>query len=173
MSSYSFNPSKFKEENTFKPIPVGDYSLKCIEAEETMSKKNIEMFKFKFEIIGGKYAKRTLFYYVVINQYTNRTIGNMLASCGFDPNNISNVTPKMFLGKIGLAHIKHDTFDGKPTNKISYFKVLKAEKSSEPELPPEENTTDNALEGENFGDVDPIDVETIEEDPTDFNVDTF
>ena len=152
--SFSFNPKQFETENTFKPIPVGEYTVRFIEAEDTKSKKDAPMMKFKLAVIGGKYDKRSLFYYVVDNAFANRTYGNMLSSCGFDLNNVSQVTARMFMDKIGTVYVKHVQYEGKTQASINYFKTPKKAETSEPELPPEKNTAANAVGNEDFEYVD-------------------
>jgi hypothetical protein len=121
--AFKFNPKSYEEEkNDFAPIPVGFYTVKIVEAAEKVSKASgKDMIALTVQIIEGKQTNRKLWQYIVENEFTNKTIGNILDAIGIDTSQARIINAKLFLGGIACVKVKHDK-EGK--EKISYWKSL-------------------------------------------------
>lgn len=62
MAKFGFDTSEVDVNDipsaNYDPIPDGEYTLVCLEAEEKQTNSGGEMIKAKFEVVGGEYAGR-------------------------------------------------------------------------------------------------------------------
>lgn len=116
--NWNFNANDY-EEKTFTPIPVGDHRVRIASAEEQTSQSGNQMIKLVLDVSG---YNSTIWYYLVFmpdnQKMTNQKIGDLCNSFGITPGdfNLSN-----WIGKIGGARVKHDTYNGEVSPKVNYF----------------------------------------------------
>lgn len=108
------------EEQSFKPIPVGDYRVRIASAEEqTSSNSGRQMIKLTLEVSG---YSSTIWHYIVFmpenQKLTNQKLGELWNSFGIPQGNFNL---NSWVGKVGAAKVKHEDYNGEPSAKIAYF----------------------------------------------------
>ena len=118
MINWNFNSNDY-EEQSFKPIPVGDHRVRIASAEEQTSSKGNQMIKLVLEVSGHN---ATIWHYIVFmpenQKLTNQKLGELFNSFGIQQGNFNLQT---WIGKVGAAKVKHELYDGETQPKISYF----------------------------------------------------
>jgi hypothetical protein len=115
---WQFDNSQYQE-HTFKPIPVGEHRVRIASAEEATSQAGNQMIKMVLEVSGynGK-----IFHNLVFMQdrqeITNQKLGELFNSFGIQPGNFNLPT---WIGKVGAAKVKHETYNGEVSPKVNYF----------------------------------------------------
>ena len=116
--NWNFNSNDY-EEQSFKPIPVGDHRVRIASAEEQTSSKGNQMIKLVLEVSG---YNATLWHYIVFmpenQKLTNQKLGELFNSFGIQQGNFNLVS---WIGKVGAAKVKHEMYDGEPQPKVAYF----------------------------------------------------
>ncbi len=116
--NWNFNSNDY-EEQSFKPIPVGDHRVRIASAEEQTSSKGNQMIKLVLEVSGHN---ATIWHYIVFmpenQKLTNQKLGELFNSFGIQQGNF-NLTS--WVGKVGAAKVKHEMYDGEPQPKVAYF----------------------------------------------------
>lgn len=123
---------KREENDTFEPIPVGQYRIRVASAEKTVSKNSgREMISLKFDVSG---QKSSLFHHIVFMEdrpeITNRMLTQFFDS--FPTIQPGDIELEHWIGKVGACTVKHEEYNGNMSAKVSYF--IKAEKQES--LPP-------------------------------------
>jgi hypothetical protein len=107
------------QENSFKPIPVGDFRVRIQSAEEQVSKTGKQMIKLVLEVSG---YNATIWHFIVLmpenQKLTNQKLGELWNSFGIPQGNFNLNT---WVGKVGAAKVKHELYDGEENAKIAYF----------------------------------------------------
>lgn len=93
MPRFDFNPAdRAGEVNQFKPVPEGEYRVKCVEANEVDTSKGGKMIKGKFEIARGELTGRKVFHNFNTEnandtavQIAQTDIAAWIMACGKDP----------------------------------------------------------------------------------------
>lgn len=93
MPRFDFNPAdRAGEVNQFKPIPEGEYRMKCVEADEVDTSKGGKMIKGKFEVARGEMTGRKVFHNFNTEnenaqavEIAQRDIAAWIMACGKDP----------------------------------------------------------------------------------------
>lgn len=115
---WNFNSNDY-EEQTFKPIPVGDHRVRIASAEEQTSKSGNQMIKLVLDVSGHN---STIWHFIVFMpdnaKITNQKLGELWNSFGI---NQGDFNLRNWVGKVGAAKVKHELYDGEPQPKISYF----------------------------------------------------
>lgn len=130
MSDFSGFDFKSVESETrdFKPMPQGEYMLEVLEAEKKQTKAGTGAYiKFKFKVVSPeKYNKRYVWDNVnVLNPNKDaQEIGlsrlkKMLELAGFSEEEMANKGIKDLKGKKYSCFLKHESFNGKVTEKIA------------------------------------------------------
>lgn len=118
MIQWQFNSNDY-EEQSFKPIPVGDHRVRIASAEEQKSKSGNQMIKLVLDVSGHN---ATIWHYIVFmtdnTKLTNQKLGELWNSFGIQQGNFNL---QSWVGKVGAAKVKHEVYDGEPQPKIAYF----------------------------------------------------
>lgn len=108
------------EEQSFKPIPVGEHRVRIASAEEqTSSKSGNQMIKLVLDVSG---YNATIWHWIVFmpdnQKLTNQKLGELFNSFGIQPGNLNIAS---WIGKVGAAKVKHEQYEGETNAKIAYF----------------------------------------------------
>ena len=118
MVSWNFNAADY-EEQSFKPIPVGDHRVRIASAEEQTSGSGRQMIKLVLEVSG---YSSTIWHFIVFmpenQKLTNQKLGELFNSFGIQQGNFNLSS---WVGKVGAAKVKHEDYQGEPSAKIAYF----------------------------------------------------
>ena len=118
MINWSFNSNDYTEQS-FKPIPVGDHRVRIASAEEQTSSSGRQMIKLVLEVSG---YSSTIWHYIVFmpdnQKLTNQKLGELWNSFGIQQGNFNL---NSWVGKVGAAKVKHETYNNEPSAKIAYF----------------------------------------------------
>ena len=118
MIDWKFDSNDY-EEQSFKPIPVGDHRVRIASAEEQISSKNKQMIKLVLNVSG---YNSTIWHFIVFmpdnQKLTNQKLGELWNSFGIPQGNFNL---NSWVGKVGAAKVKHEDYNGEPTAKIAYF----------------------------------------------------
>jgi hypothetical protein len=116
--NWNFNASDY-EETSFKPIPVGDHRMRIASCEEQTSSTGKQMIKIVLDVSG---QNATIWHFIVFmpenQKLTNQKLGEIFNSFGIQPGNLNTMS---WIGKVGAAKVKHDTYNGETNAKIAYF----------------------------------------------------
>lgn len=116
--NWNFNADDY-EEQSFKPIPVGDHRMRIASAEEQTSSTGKQMIKIVLDVSG---QNATIWHFIVFmpenQKLTNQKLGELWNSFGI-PQGDFNLNS--WVGKVGAAKVKHDTYNGEVSPKIAYF----------------------------------------------------
>lgn len=116
--NWQFNADDYKE-NDFAPIPVGDHRIRIANVEEKQSQNGNDMLVLTLDVSG--YSGSLWFYLVFMPQnpqITNQRLGQIFDSFGIQPGNMNFST---WIGKVGGARVKHETYNGETSAKVNYF----------------------------------------------------
>lgn len=150
--NWNFDSNDY-EEQSFKPIPVGEHRIRIQSAEEQVSRNQKQMIKLVLEVSG---YNSTIWHFLVFlpdnAKLTNQKLGELWNSFGIP---YGDFNLNSWAGKVGAAKVKHEDYDGQPNPKIAYF----ISKDRQDKLPAwQEPTGKAALTGNgNTGAYDPID----------------
>lgn len=115
---WNFNSSDY-EEQSFKPVPIGDHRVRIASAEEQTSSKGKQMIKLVLEVSG---YSSTIWHYIVFmpdnQKLTNQKLGELWNSFGIQQGNFNL---NSWVGKVGAAKVKHEDYNGESNAKIAYF----------------------------------------------------
>lgn len=118
MVNWNFNAADY-EEQSFKPIPIGDHRVRIASAEEQTSNSGRQMIKLVLDVSGHN---ATIWHFVVLLQdnqkLTNQKLGELWNSFGIPQGNFNL---NSWVGKVGAAKVKHEDYNGEPNAKIAYF----------------------------------------------------
>ena len=107
------------EEQSFKPIPVGDHRVRIAWAEEQVSSSGKQMIKVVLDVSG---YSSTIWHFIVFmpenQKLTNQKLGEFWNSFGIAQGNFNLPT---WVGKVGAAKVKHEDYNGEPNAKVAYF----------------------------------------------------
>ena len=116
--NWNFNSSDY-EEQSFKPIPVGDHRVRIASAEEQTSGSGKQMIKLVLNVSG---YNATIWHFIVFmpenQKLTNQKLGELWNSFGIQQGNFNL---QSWIGKVGAAKVKHEDYNGEPNAKIAYF----------------------------------------------------
>ena len=118
MVNWNFNASDY-EEQSFKPIPIGDHRVRIASAEEQTSNSGRQMIKLVLDVSG---YNATIWHYIVFmpenQKLTNQKLGELWNSFGIQQGNFNLQT---WVGKVGAAKVKHEEYNGNTNPKVAYF----------------------------------------------------
>lgn len=119
MVNWNFNAADY-EEQSFKPIPVGDHRVRIASAEEQISNNTgKQMIKLVLNVSG---YNATIWHFIVFmpenQKLTNQKLGELWNSFGIPQGNFDLNT---WVGKVGAAKVKHEDYNGEPNAKVAYF----------------------------------------------------
>ena len=118
MVNWNFNASDY-EEQSFKPIPIGDHRVRIASAEEQTSNSGRQMIKLVLEVSG---YNSTIWHFIVFmsdnQKLTNQKLGELWNSFGIPQGNFNL---NSWVGKVGAAKVKHEEYNGELNAKIAYF----------------------------------------------------
>jgi hypothetical protein len=115
---WNFDNSQYQE-HTFKPIPVGEHRVRIASAEEATSQAGNQMIKLTLDVSG--YNSRiwhNVMFLADKQELTNQKLGELFNSFGIQPGNFNLPT---WIGKVGAAKVKHETYNGEVSPKVNYF----------------------------------------------------
>ena len=116
--NWNFNSNDY-EEQSFKPIPVGDHRVRIASAEEQTSGSGRQMIKLVLNVSG---YNSTIWHFIVFmtenQKLTNQKLGELWNSFGIPQGNFNL---QQWVGKVGAAKVKHEDYNGEPNAKIAYF----------------------------------------------------
>jgi hypothetical protein len=116
--NWNFDNSQYQE-HTFKPIPVGEHRVRIASAEEATSQAGNQMIKLTLDVSG--YNSRiwhNVMFLADKQELTNQKLGELFNSFGIQPGNFNLPT---WIGKVGAAKVKHETYNGEVSPKVNYF----------------------------------------------------
>ena len=118
MINWNYDSNDY-EEQSFKPIPVGEHRIRIQSAEEQTSRNNKQMIKLVLEVSG---YNSTIWHFLVFlpdnAKLTNQKLGELWNSFGIPYGDFNLNT---WAGKVGAAKVKHEDYEGQPNPKIAYF----------------------------------------------------
>ena len=118
MVNWNFNAADY-EEQSFKPIPIGDHRVRIASAEEQTSSSGRQMIKLVLDVSGHS---ATIWHFIVFmpdnQKLTNQKLGELWNSFGIQQGNFNL---NSWVGKVGAAKVKHEDYNGEPSAKIAYF----------------------------------------------------
>ena len=118
MIDWKFDSNDY-EEQSFKPIPVGDHRVRILSAEEQTSGSGRQMIKLVLNVSG---YNATVWHFIVFmpenQKLTNQKLGELWNSFGIPQGNF-NLT--QWAGRVGAAKIKHEDYNGESNAKVAYF----------------------------------------------------
>ena len=116
--NWNFSAADY-EEQSFKPIPVGDHRVRIASAEEQVSSSGKQMIKVVLDVSGHS---STIWHFIVFmpenQKLTNQKLGEFWNSFGIPQGNFNLAG---WVGKVGAAKVKHEDYNGEPSAKIAYF----------------------------------------------------
>ena len=115
---WNFNSNDY-EEQSFKPIPIGDHRVRIASAEEQTSNSGRQMIKLVLDVSG---YSSTIWHYIVFmpenQKLTNQKLGELWNSFGIPQGNFNL---NSWVGKVGAAKVKHEEYNGNSSPKVAYF----------------------------------------------------
>ena len=118
MINWKFDSNDY-EEQSFKPIPVGDHRMRIATAEEQTSGSGKQMIKLTLEVSG---YSSTIWHYIVFlpdnQKLTNQKLGELWNSFGIPQGNFDL---NGWVGKVGAGKVKHEEYNGEQNAKVAYF----------------------------------------------------
>ena len=118
MVNWNFNAADY-EEQSFKPIPVGDHRVRIASAEEQTSSSGRQMIKLVLNVSGHN---ATIWHFIVFmpenQKLTNQKLGELWNSFDIPQGNFNL---QQWVGKVGAAKVKHEDYNGESSAKIAYF----------------------------------------------------
>ena len=118
MVNWNFNSADY-EEQSFKPIPIGDHRVRIASAEEQTSSSGRQMIKLVLDVSG---YSSTIWHFLVFmpenQKLTNQKLGEFWNSFGIPQGNFNL---NSWVGKVGAAKVKHEEYNGETNAKIAYF----------------------------------------------------
>lgn len=117
-----------REEQQFEQIPVGSYRIRVNNAEMAVSNTGNNMVVVTFDVSG---QTQTLRHYIPFLK-DNPSVTNRMLTAFYD--SFKDIKEgendlKKWVGKVGACVVKHETYEGSPRARISYF--IKADKQSD------------------------------------------
>ena len=118
MINWNFSAADY-EEQSFKPIPVGDHRVRIASAEEKISGNGNQMIALSLEVSGYNSKIWHNLTLLTSNQkFTNQRLGELWNSFGIPQGNFDL---QSWVGKVGAAKVKHEEYNGSVSPKVAYF----------------------------------------------------
>ena len=119
MIQWNFNVDDYTENTGFKPIPIGEHRVRIASAEEGVSNSGNPTIKLILDVSGYNSTIWHWFTFMADNpKLTNQKLGEIFNSFGIQPGNLNTSS---WVGKVGAAKVKHETYNGETNAKIAYF----------------------------------------------------
>ncbi len=138
MFNHKYNSSTVSTEGP-APIPEGEYTVVVDVVSEKVSRKTgADMLELKLKVVDAstdelkKFIGRTLYYYLLDDQYLDQKIYDVFTSCSVPIP--AQVTGKAFMGLCGRVKTKLDTYNGEQRASVRYW--IKPRPGEAPVEPP-------------------------------------
>ena len=118
MVNWNFNAADY-EEQSFKPIPVGDHRVRIASAEEQTSGAGNQMIVLQLEVSG--YSSKIFHNLVLLKdnpKLVNQKLGELWNSFGIPQGNFNL---QSWVGKVGAAKVKHEEWNSETRARVAYF----------------------------------------------------
>lgn len=117
---WNFDEKDYDPNNEgFELLPVGDYRVRVESAEEKISQNNNQMIALILEVSGHNCK---IWHNLVLlkdnAKATNQRLGEFFNSFNFE---VPTLDLSKWIGRVGACRVKHDTYNGKTSAKVSYF----------------------------------------------------
>ena len=146
MIDWKFDSSDY-EEQSFKPIPIGDHRVRIASAEEQTSSSGRPMIKLVLDVSGHN---ATIWYFIVFMtdnpKLTNQKLGEFWDCFGIQQGNLNL---NSWVGKVGAAKVKHEDYNGEPNAKVAYF----IKKDRQEKLPAWKEPSNTSASGGGFEEI--------------------
>lgn len=125
---------------SYEPLPDGDYELKVIQAEATMTKTGKVMFKVTNEVQGGPYAKRRVWDQLVVtddnpkamNMFFMKASAMGLGRTFWDANPSNAQVEQALNGRTFRATLGKRSYNGTESNEIKRYFPAQAAAAATP-----------------------------------------
>lgn len=147
MFNHSYNMHAVDTTNPEAPN-AGKYTVVVDVVSDKISRKSgADMLELKLKIkdaedeANKKFIGRSLFYYIVDDQYADQKIYDIFSACGKPiPNQL---TGKTFVGLTGKVMVKNEMYNGEKRAGINYWiRPKPGEQPPEPPKPPKNDADD-------------------------------
>ena len=129
------------------PIPEGEYTVTIEQVTEKISRKTgADMLELKLKIVGAepanqKFVGRTLFYYLLDDQYLDQKLYDLFTACSKPIP--AQVTGKEFLNLCGRIKTKLEPYNGEQRASVRYWcRPKPGEKPPSPPAAPKNSADD-------------------------------
>lgn len=116
-------------------VPEDDYRLKCVQIKPDTSKAGNSMWVWKWEIVGGKFAGKTLIDRTTFTKESLWKLKQILEAFGITvPNKRVALNPQKYIGKELGATVVDDEYENRISSKIADYvslDVLEADEDEE------------------------------------------
>lgn len=112
----------FKDVESRKTPPEGDYILEIVDAKLGKSNGGNEQFEFTLEIAKGEFKGTKVWFYCPIVENSLWKLFNFLEALGEEPpQDELEIDPSDLIGKKCVGVLTHDTYKGKKSAKMTDF----------------------------------------------------
>ncbi|MCL4473535.1 MAG: hypothetical protein M1455_06300 [Actinobacteria bacterium] len=126
------NLSDIETEETYGPMPVGDYKAVVVEAIEKVSQSGNDMIELQIKLEGNERYDGKLFWrYLVFGlEYSLEALKRDMTCLGMNTDNVTTVSAEQFINRRCRVHTKREEYNGELKDKIHYLKPYESSSGS-------------------------------------------
>ena len=118
MSKFVYNPNEYSE-NTFTPIPEGDYRVRISDVTYQVFSNGKPGYEITLDVNG---YNNKLWHYITIDEddtkKTNQRLGSFFNSFGVTDYNLDHYSN--WRGATGAGRVKHNIYEGKTIARVAF-----------------------------------------------------